>query len=486
MKYAQWNKQFINGEWKEGTSERVYQHTNPFDGSPLAEIRMASQADIDEAYASAAKAQRSWAKAPASEKAELINKAVAVIEERQEEFINLLIDEAGSSHLKANVELLHIATGFMKEAATYPFRMDEEVKPSIIPNKENKLVRSPLGVVGVISPWNFPFHLTMRSVASALATGNGVVLKPATFTYITGGLAIAKIFEEAGIPKGLLNVVVGAGSEVGDYFVEHPTPRMISFTGSTEVGQRIGSLAGGKLKKTLLELGGNNAFIVLDDADLEQAASAAVFGKFMHQGQICMSVNRFIVDRKVYPEFVQLFKEKVEKLKAGDPKDPETIIGPVIERKQVDRIVGLIDSAVAEGAKFALEGKVEGNLISPYILMDVDNKMEVAQSEIFGPVAVIIPVDGEEEAIEVANDSQFGLSGSVFTTSLERGEEVAKQIHTGMIHVNDQTVNDEPHIAFGGEKSSGIGRFNGEWSLDEFTTVKWISIMKEKREFPFS
>ena len=214
----------------------------------------------------------------------------------------------------------------------------DEFLPSIIPGKENRLTRLPLGVVGVISPWNFPFHLTMRSVVSALATGNGVVLKPATLTYITGGLIIAEIFEEAGIPKGLLNVVVGAGSEIGDYFVEHPIPRMISFTGSTEVGERIGALAGGKLKKTALELGGNAAFIVLDDADINQAASAAVFGKYTHQGQICMAINRIIVDQKVYPQFVNVFKEKVSKLKSGDPMDPETDIGPLIERSQVDGI----------------------------------------------------------------------------------------------------------------------------------------------------
>lgn len=486
MKDLKWNKMLINGQWREGTSDKTYSHVNPFNGEKITEIRFASRADIDEAYESALKAQKVWEKTPAIEKSQIIEKAISIIENRKEELIKLLVDEAGSSHLKAHVELLHIAIGFMKEAATYPMRMHSESVPSFIPGKENRLLRLPLGVVGVISPWNFPFHLTMRSVVSALATGNGVVLKPATLTFITGGLAIGEIFEEAGIPKGLLNVVVGSGSEIGDYIVEHPIPRMISFTGSTEVGQRIGALAGGKLKKTALELGGNNAFIILDDANIEQAASAAVFGKFMHQGQICMSINRIIVDRKVYPQFVDVFKEKVMNLKAGDPRDPATIIGPLIERKQVERILELIDKAVSEGARLELEGQVQGNLMSPFIITEARNEMEIAQSEIFGPVAVIIPVENKEEAIRIANDSAFGLSGAVFSGTTEKGIQVAQQIHTGMIHVNDQSVNDEPHIAFGGEKASGLGRFNGEWALEEFTTVKWISVMHESRAYPFS
>jgi acyl-CoA reductase-like NAD-dependent aldehyde dehydrogenase len=314
--------------------------------------------------------------------------------------------------------------------------------------------------------------LGMRSIVSAIATGNTVVAKPDLQTYITGGLIIAEAFAEAGLPKGVFNVVVTDLAEVGDYFVEHPIPRMISFTGSTAVGRHIGQLAGKHLKKTALELGGNNVFIVLDDADIEKAVSAAVFGKFMNYGQICMSVNRFIVDRKIYSEFVSAFVDRVKDLKVGDPADPETVIGPLINRKQVDRILELIDKSLIEGARVALHGGVQGNVLAPTILVDASNEMEIAQCEVFGPVAVIIPIDSQQEAIRIANDSPYGLSGAVFSGSIERGIRVAQQIHTGMIHVNDQTVNDEPHIAFGGEKGSGLGRFKGEWSLDEFTTVK--------------
>ena len=482
---AKWNKMYIDGEWRAGSSDKVYTHINPFTLEKTAEIRFASQKDVDAAYAASKKAQKEWVKVPAIEKVKIIEKAIAIIEERQNEFIHILITEGGGTHFKSQLELLGLGVGYMKEASTYPLRMGGEIVPSIIPGKTNKILRNPLGVVGVISPWNFPFHLTMRSVVAALATGNGVVLKPATLTYISGGLIIAEIFEEAGLPKGLLNVVVGAGSDIGDYIVQHPVPRMVSFTGSTEVGERIGQIAGGKLKKVALELGGNCAFIVLEDADLNQAASAAVFGKYTHQGQICMAINRILVDRKVYPEFISIFKEKVSKLKAGNPIDPETDIGPLIEKRQVDQILGLVNGAVEAGAKFVLEGTVEGNLMTPYILSDVTNDMDIAQTEIFGPVAVIIPFDSEEEAIRLANDTVYGLSSTIYTQDKERGVLLAEEIETGMVHINDQTVNDEPHIPFGGEKASGLGRFNGQYALEEFTTVKWVSVMDEPRGYPY-
>lgn len=485
LELAKWNKIYIGGEWREGSSDRVYTQVNPYTQESIAEIRFASKEDVDAAYASAKKVQKEWVKVPAIEKVKIIENAIAVIEKRQNEFVHILITEGGGTHFKSQLELLGLAAGYMKEAATYPLRMGGEVVPSIIPGKTNNLYRNPLGVVGVISPWNFPFHLTMRSVVAALATGNGVVLKPATLTYISGGLIIAEIFEEAGLPKGLLNVVVGAGSEIGDYIVQHPVPRMISFTGSTEVGERIGQIAGGQLKKVALELGGNCAFIVLEDADLNQAASAAVFGKYTHQGQICMAINRILVDRKVYAEFVSIFKEKVTKLKSGNPIDPGTDIGPLIEKRQVDQITNLINGAVAAGAKLELEGIVEGNLMTPYILTDVKNDMEIAQTEIFGPVAVIIPFDTEEEAIALANDTVYGLSSAIYTADKTRGALLAQEIETGMVHINDQTVNDEPHIPFGGEKASGLGRFNGEYALEEFTTVKWISVMDNPRGYPY-
>lgn len=484
MKYANWNKQFIGGVRVEGSSNTIYRNENPYNGEILSEIKLAGRGDIDAAYKAAAKAQVEWANTPPAVKSQVMEKAAEILAQRREEIIQLIIEETGSSSTKANVEI-DLCLGLIKETASFPLRMQGEILPSFVPGKENRVYQLPIGVVGVISPWNFPLYLSMRSVAAALSVGNGVVIKPDIQTHITGGLLIAELFEQAGLPKGVLNVIVADLKEIGDAFVEHPIPRLISFTGSSLAGKHIGRIAGENLKKTALELGGNSAFIVLDDANLEDAASAAVFGKFIHAGQVCMAINRIIVDRKVYPQFVEIFKEKTLKIKTGNPLEADTFIGPMINSNQVNKVKGYIENAVEEGANVALEGNVNGNVMSPYILTDVKSNATILQKEIFGPVAVIVPVDSEEEAIQVANNTNYGLSSTVFSDSLERGVKVAKRIHTGMVHVNDQTVQDEPHVVFGGEKESGMGRINGKWALDTYTTYKWISIQEETRPYPF-
>lgn len=482
--FEKWNQQFISGQWREGRSNSVYTDTNPYNDETLAEIRLANVEDIDEAYQSAEKAQKEWAQVNAYQKIAVIEKAIQLLEERRDEILRILIEENGASHIKANIEI-NGAIGIMKEAATFPLRMNGSIMPSIIPGKENRIFFNPAGVVGIISPFNFPFHLTMRSVAPAIAAGNGVVLKPDLQTMISGGLFIGKLFEDAGVPKGLLNVTICKSSEIKDAFVEHPIPQIMSFTGSTRAGRHIGELCGKNLKRVALELGGNNAMIVLKDADIDRASSSAAFGKFLNSGQICMSLNRIIVDRSIHDPFLKAFVEKASQIKCGDPRKEEVIVGPLINHKQVERIQKLIDDSIALGAKYALQGKVEGNVFEPTILSEVTNDMPIAQQEIFGPVVGVIAVDSEEEAIRVANDSEYGLSGAVHSGSLEHGIEVAKQIVTGMIHVNDQGVNDEPIVAFGGEKASGLGRYGGEWALHEFTTTKWISVQMNPREYPF-
>jgi aldehyde dehydrogenase (NAD+) len=482
--YEQWNKQFINGEWREGNGQTVYADKNPYNEETLAEIRLASVEDIDEAYRSAQKAQQEWKKVNAYQKVAIIEKAIELVKERREELLKILVEENGASHTKANIEI-DAAIGIMKEAATFPLRMQGKIMPSVIPGKENRIYLDPAGVVGIISPFNFPFHLTMRSLAPALATGNGVVLKPDLQTMISGGLFIGKIFEDAGIPKGLLNVTVCSSSEIKDAFVEHPIPQIISFTGSTRVGRHIGELCGRHLKRVALELGGNNAMIVLKDADIERAASSAAFGKFLNSGQICMSLNRIIVERPVYDAFLKAFVDKASQIKYGDPRKEDVVVGPLINHKQVDRIQKLIDQSIEQGARFALRGKVQGNVMAPTILSDVTNDMPIAQEEIFGPVVGVIAAENEEEAIRLANDSEYGLSGAVHAGSIEHGVQVARQIVTGMIHVNDQGVNDEPIVAFGGEKASGLGRYGGKWALHEFTTTQWVSVQSEAREYPF-
>ncbi|WP_123592663.1 aldehyde dehydrogenase family protein [Salinisphaera orenii] len=484
-KYTQWNKLFVNGSWRIGSSNKECQVENPYNDKVLVTINYASKEDIDEAYKAAQSAQKNWGGSAPYERVMLLENVARLLEEKKEELIELLVDESGSSRLKASIEI-DCSIADVKEAAKYPLQMEGSIRASAIPGKENRVYRDPMGVVGAITPWNWPFYLTTRVVAPAIATGNAIVLKPDAQTPISGGLMIAKIFEEAGLPNGVLNVTVADLDEIGDYFVEHPIPEVISFTGSTNAGSHVGAMAVKHLKKPALELGGNNAFIVLDDADIDQAVAAAAFGKYMHSGQICIAINRIIVDRKVYEPFVEKFKATTAGIKAGDPCNPETIIGPMINRKQVDRALKLIDQSVEEGANLVKKGEVHGNVMEPFILTEVTSDMAVAKDEVFAPVAVIIPVSNEEEAIEVANGTPFGLSGAVFSNSLERGINVARNIKTGMIHVNDQTINVEPNVPFGGEKYSGLGRYCGEWAIEEFTTVKWVSVQKQARQYPFS
>lgn len=481
--YKNLNKQYISGEWRDGTGQSRYKDKNPYNEEVLAEFKMAGIEDVKEAYESARKAQKEWENVNPFERSTIMENAVRIMSERRKELVELLVTESGSTHIKANVEV-DFCIAITRESASFPLRMDGKMVPSLVPGKENRVYRKPLGVVGVISPFNFPMYLSMRSVAPALAVGNGVVLKPDEQTAMSGGTVIAKIFEEAGLPKGLLNVTVSDIGEIGDSFVENPVPRMISFTGSTGVGRHIGALCGQNIKKVALELGGNNALVVLEDANIEHAINSAIFGKFMHNGQICMAVNRVIVHKDRYDEFVDRFVEKTKSLKAGDPREPDTLIGPLINRVAVDRILTDIEKAKSEGAEVVLEGTANGTLMTPYVLTGI-NEVATAKNEMFGPVVTIIPVESEEEAIRIANDTPFGLSGAVHAGSVEKGVEVAKQIQSGMVHVNDQSVNDEPLVAFGGEKDSGLGRFGGEWSLEEFTTVQWISAQTNPRKYPF-
>jgi aldehyde dehydrogenase (NAD+) len=347
----------------------------------------------------------------------------------------------------------------MLEAATLPYLVEGRILPADIPGKESRMYRKPVGVVGVISPWNWPMQLSARSVAPALAVGNAVVVKPASDTPVTGGLLLAKIFEEAGLPPGVLSVVVGPGSEIGDAFVAHPVPRVISFTGSTPVGRNIARLAAESpiMKRMELELGGNGPLVVLEDADLERAVEAAVFGKFLHQGQICMSINRFIVDDSVYDPFVEQFADRVRKLKVGDPNESDTMIGPIINESQLNGLRRRIEEALSSGARQVVGGEAQGLVLPPHVFTGVTNQMPVARTESFGPIAPFIRASDEDDALQIANDTELGLAAAVFTRDVERGVRFAQQLETGMAHVNDQPVNDLPYSPFGGERTRALG-----------------------------
>ncbi|MEU5888198.1 aldehyde dehydrogenase family protein [Streptomyces sp. NPDC047461] len=477
-------QQYIDGEWRPGTGSWDIIDFNPYDGEKLASITIATVDEVDEAYQAAARAQKQWADTNPYARRGVFEKALALINEREQEITDVIIAELGGTRVKAGFEL-HLAKEFLREAIHLSLRPEGRIIPSPIDGKENRVYRVPVGVVGVISPFNFPFLLSIKSVAPALALGNGVVLKPHQNTPITGGTLVAKIFEDAGLPKGLLNVVVTDIAEIGDAFIEHPVPKVISFTGSDKVGRHVATVTASHFKRSVLELGGNSAIVVLDDADIDYAVDAAVFSRYVHQGQVCMAANRVLVDRSIADEFTEKFVAKVKSLKVGDPRDPETVIGPVINSSQADALASTVEQAIAEGATALVRGETTDNLVSPSVLTDIPAGSALLHQEVFGPVAFLIPVDGEEEAVRVVNDTPYGLSGAVHTANIERGVNFAKRIDTGMFHVNDGTVHDEPIVPFGGEKSSGVGRLNGETMLDAFTTLKWISVQHGRSRFPF-
>lgn len=483
--YADMAGQYIDGQWAPGGQGRNLVHRNPYNGEILAEIALADAADVDRAYRAAASAQVRWAKTGPSERIEMFRRVLSVVEARRDEIIGWIVRESGSTLLKAGAEWAAVHGGLI-EALTLPSRVEGRIMPIDQPGKESFVFREPIGVIGVISPWNFPMHLSHRSIAPALAVGNAVVVKPAIETPISGGLLLAKIYEEAGLPAGLLNVIVGDVSDIGDAFVTHPVPRLISFTGSTRVGRHIASLAasGTALKHVGLELGGNAPLVVLSDADIERAASAAVFARFLHSGQICMSANRIIVEAACYDAFVDIFVEKARGLKTGDPSDPDTIVGPLISARQRDAALGRIAAAQQAGFEQRLGGETIGLVVPPHVFTGVDNASDFAQAEQFAPIAAIIRAEDEADALRLANATDFGLASAVFTGDPWRGLRFARGIHAGMSHVNDIPIQDSPFNMFGGEKNSGTGRFNGDWAVAELTRDHWVTCRENVPEFP--
>ncbi|QNP64523.1 aldehyde dehydrogenase family protein [Streptomyces genisteinicus] len=476
--------QYIDGEWKPGSGSWDIIDFNPYDGEKLASITVATAAEVDQAYRAAERAQEEWAATNPYARRLVFEKALRIIEDREQEIAAAIVAELGGTHLKAAFEL-HLVKEFLREAVHLALRPEGRILPSPVDGKENRVYRVPVGVVGVISPFNFPFLLSIKSVAPALALGNAVVLKPHQNTPVCGGSLVAKVFEDAGLPPGLLNVVITDIAEIGDALLEHPVPKAISFTGSDKVGRHVATVCAANFKHAILELGGNSALIVLDDADVDYAVDAAVFSRFVHQGQVCMAANRILVDRSVEERFTEKFVAKVRTLKTGDPSDPATHIGPLINSSQAEAVSSLVEQTVRAGATALVHGATEGNLVAPSVLTGIPEGSPVLTQEIFGPVALVIPFDGEDEAVRIANDTPYGLSGAVHTGDVERGVRLAKRIRTGMIHINDGTVHDEPIVPFGGEKQSGVGRLNGEAMLDAFTTQKWISVQHGRSRFPF-
>lgn len=484
--YQNLQLQPIAGQWRTGRAERSLDVIDPFTQEQLLSLPMANRDDLDEAYRAAQQAQTAWSAMGPTARGDIMRRAVAIFDERKDEIISWIIRESGSTRIKAEIEWAS-ARAITLESASLPGRVHGRILPSDVPGKESRVYRMPLGVVGVISPWNFPLHLSARSVSPALALGNAVVIKPASDTPVTGGLLLAHIFEEAGLPAGVLSVLVGAGSDIGDAFVEHPVPSFISFTGSTPVGRNIGRIASGgeHLKHVALELGGNSPFVVLADADVDAAVNAAVVGKYLHQGQICMAINRIIVEAPLVEEFTKRFVERVKALPYGDPSNRDTVVGPVINAKQLAGLKDKVRLAQEEGATLLVGNEPQGNVMPPHVFGNVTADMEIAREEIFGPLVGIQSARDAEHALELANSTEYGLSSAVFTQDISKGVAFAKGIRAGMTHINDMPVNDEPNAPFGGEKNSGLGRFNGDWAIEEFTTDHWITVQHTPRGYPF-
>ena len=476
----------IGGKWTEAENGKTFEDHDPFSGDVVANVPAGTRADAKRAIEAAAAAFPAWSQTPPAERQGIFLKAADLLESRQEDVASWLTRETGATFGFAMFQL-HFVPGLFRQAAALGYMPMGEVIPSDSGAFAMGL-RRPVGVVGAIAPWNAALILSARSIAAPLALGNTVVLKPSELSPYVGGLLWGEIFSEAGLPDGVLNIVTHAPGEaapIGDELVENPAVRVINFTGSTETGRRLAEAAGRNLKRVVLELGGSNPLIVLADADLEYAVDASAFGAFLHQGQICMSARRIIVEEPIADAFVKLLVEKTKGLKSGDPKEQDTIIGPLITEEAVATVKGRVDDAVESGAKLLAGGGAEGSVYQATLLTDVPEGSEFARVETFGPVAAIEVVGSADEAVARANDTAYGLSAGIITSNADRGLALAQKIEAGIVHVNDQTVADEPQMPFGGVKDSGFGRFGGSAAINEFTDLHWVTVKGGPHPFPF-
>jgi len=479
-------RHFIGGEWVGSEGGAIFPSLDPFTGEVVAEVAAGTRADAAHGVEAAAAAFPLWAKASPAIRQGIFLKAADVLESRHDEVVSLLARETGCT-LGFGVFQMHFVPGLLRQAAALAYAPLGEIIPSDT-GVFSMGLRRPAGVVGAIAPWNAALILSARSIAAPLALGNTVVLKPSELSPVVGGLLWGEIFTEAGLPPGVLNVVTHAPGEAGpiaEEFCENPHVRRLNFTGSTETGRKLAEAAGRNLKRIVLELGGYNPLIVLADADVEYAVNAATFGAFLHQGQICMSARRIVVERPIADEFVARLAEKTTGLKAGDPKEPDTIIGPLINEHALQTVQNRVDDAVRRGARVLAGGAADGPVYRATLLADVPEDSDFARYETFGPVAAIEVVDTAEQALERANATSYGLSAGLITQDADRGLALAQRLDAGIVHVNDQPVGDEPQMPFGGVKDSGFGRFGGTAVVDEFTELRWITVQSGSHPFPF-
>jgi acyl-CoA reductase-like NAD-dependent aldehyde dehydrogenase len=474
---------YIDGVWRAGSEQQVSEDFNPLTQEVYARVAQASASDVEEAIASAHRARGGWAAMLASQREAILLKAAEVLAERTDEIRDVLIEESGSIFGKAMfevgycIDLLRVAAGAVRQVGG-------DTLPMTMPGQIGMTIRQPLGVIAGIAPFNAPLLLALKKVAYALAAGNTFVLKPSELTPVIG-LKIAEIFEAAGLPPGVLNVIPGPAEVVGEMLMADPRVRMITFTGSTRVGRHLAAQAGKYLKRITLEMGGKNPLIVLKDADIDYAVNAAAFGIFFHQGQVCMASSRIIVEAPLFERFCEKFAAKARSLKVGDPHDPSTVIGPLIRPSQCAVIDAHVQDAVDKGARLLCGGTHSGALYQPTVLSGVTRDMAIFSGESFGPITSVICAADSEEALAIANDSSYGLTSSVITNDLQKAFDLSLRLEAGMVHINDCTVSDEPHVPFGGVKNSGFGREGGRASMEEMTELKWITVQLGQRAFPF-
>ncbi len=478
---------YINGEWVNAMDNEFYDDLNPYTGKVFAKVPSGKRADVRRAIDAAAAAFPSWSHTLPAERQTLFLKAADILEKKRDEIVSILADETGCTFGFAMFQTM-FTPGLLREAAAQVHQVTGEIIPADLPGAFHMAIRQPVGVIAGIAPWNAPLILSLRSICLPIAYGNTAILKPSTESSVSGGVVIAEVFHEAGFPKGVLNLITngpGRSGEIGDELIEDPRVRRISLTGSSAVGRDLAEKAGRHLKRVALELGGQNPLIILRDADIDRAVHATIFGAFLHQGQICMSTRRVIIEKEVAKEFTEKFVKKASGLKVGNPKEPDTIIGPLINKQQFDQVKNSVDTAIREGAKVLCGAKSDGLCYYPTVLTNVKPGSSFLREETFGPVVAVIEVKDEEEAVAIANDTMYGLSAAVFTRDITKGLAIAERIESGIVHINDQTVHDEPQVPFGGLKDSGWGRFGGRAALEEFTELRWISLQRSDRQYPF-
>ncbi|GAA6756203.1 aldehyde dehydrogenase [Thermus thalpophilus] len=477
---------FIGGTWREAKTQKRFTRQSPLDNQAVSEVEAAGLEDAQEAVESAQRAFASWAETSPSERRELLWRAAQVLESKKPAFVEAMVAETGATPGWAEFNV-HLAAGMLKEAAALTTQITGEVIPSDRPGTLAFAIRQPVGVVLSLAPWNAPVILGVRALATPLACGNTVVFKGSELSPRTHAL-IVEALEEAGFPPGVVNFLTTSPEDaprVVESLIAHPGVRRVNFTGSTRTGRIIAELCGRHLKPVLLELGGKAPAIVLKDADLEEAAKAIAFGAFANQGQICMSTERVVVEEAVADALVERLAEKAHRLPVGDPRQGPVVLGCLVDPKATDRVAGLIEEAVSQGAKLVVGGRKEGPFLWPTVLDHVTPGMRLYHEESFGPVVVVVRVKDEEEALRVANDTEYGLSAAIFTRDIAKGLRLAKRVQSGICHINGPTVHDEPQMPFGGVKASGFGRFGGRAGIQEFTELRWITIQTEPLQYPF-